>query len=142
MTRYEPECIPDESFLYCRVHITAYCLHLTEEDRLHGMIPLKAIQFNGPALSADWCRYSSPGKLKCRSNEPEKNGVVSFVAGAVRERGLRVIHDPLDHNRGHSLVEGSERSKVKAILRRTIRWVPGFELECEENAPSEGSGAA
>jgi hypothetical protein len=73
-------------------------------------------------MSVDWEKYSTPTQTRNRAKEAEKNGIVSFVAGKVREIPQQVEHTPSDDSRAHSEIIGEETPKVRLKLMRIFRW--------------------
>lgn len=115
------EEIPDEDRLFMRVHKNFL---LGAED---DYIPPGVFRDQGPAMSTDWEKYSSPEQSRERARKPEVNGVIALVAGPVRtDAGQEVVHTPDEPrgNRAHTDVRGKKDGdpRVRLALQRCARW--------------------
>lgn len=86
-----------------------------------GAISASAFKDRGDSMSTDWSRYSTPEQTQARAKTPEQNGVVSLVAGDVRDVTLEVAHSPLESNRAHTDVIGPKDEEVRVRLRRLAK---------------------
>ncbi len=86
-----------------------------------GAVSPSAFKDRGDSMSMDWSRYSTPEEARDRAREPLDNGVLSFVAGYVREIPLEVTHAPVPENRAHTDVLGTKDEEVRVKLRRIAR---------------------
>lgn len=96
-SKWPPEEIPDEDHLYYRIHKNFL--------RTGGKIVGACFVPQGPALSCDWCKYSTSKETLNRAKVPYKNIVVSFVVRELREISLTVTHTPSQTNRAHTDVK-------------------------------------
>jgi hypothetical protein len=83
-------------------------------------------------MSCDWEKYSTAEESRQRARNPATNGVLSMVAGQVREvPRQRLEHDPVKElestppivNRAHSQVFGEKTPEVRLKLRRITTWL-------------------
>jgi hypothetical protein len=119
-------------------------VNLLNRGQLHpGIFREHAAPPVPPAISVDWERYSTAEQTRSRARNPEKNGVVAFVARDVRAiPGMEVMHEPLRDNRAHSGIHGMSREdrQQPASVRETMVRSRLFELikvrgwELEPNA--------
>lgn len=122
MGPWEAEAIPDEDELYMRVH----------KNEVQGGEPILGVFRNRPdparpdrlpAMSTDWCKYSTPtdSRNRARSSTPTDNGVLSLNVGKVRAiyrqsvehtPRYRTPEDPqAPNNRAHTDVAGPKSPK-------------------------------
>jgi len=104
------EDIPNEDRLYYRVHQTYL---------LMGELKPGVFREIGDGMSTDWAKYSTPLESRNRAKKPEKNGIVSFIVGGLRNLNLTVVHAPSKENRAHTNVKG-----VNGLL--LVSGVPGL----------------
>ena len=125
MVDWPVEEIPDEDFLYYRVHRNYV---VTTGGKLH---PGVFIEREG-SMSVDWAKYSTAEQARLRAKTPDRNGVLALIAGDVREiEELQVRHEPRPANRAHSGVVGippgdPDRTRVRAQLHQRV---DGWEIE-------------
>lgn len=112
---WEVEDIPNPARLYLRVHIN----NLRDKQLHPGVVR----EQGEDGMSVDWDKYSTPQEARLRAKKPEKVGIVTLIAGAVRGiEGVDVIHDPIrdppEPNRAHSLVVGmhGRETMVRGLL--------------------------
>jgi len=125
------EQIPDHDRLFLRVHIT----WVPDRKIVPGIF-----REHGGAMSVDWEKYSTAEETRLRGRDPEKNGVVSLVAGAVRAiEQMTVEHEPIRSNRAHSGIHGlNSRGQLSAQVMKTMRRAKLFHLVKDwEIQPSE-----
>lgn len=129
--------VPDEDKLFVRVHETM----LNKRNELHEGI---FRQQGSDGLSCDWAALCTPEETRQRASEPERNGVLSLIAGEVRSiAGLEVEHDPQPAkeskpaNPAHSLITGIEvpYGALTAKARKTMVRVKLFKLYDVEIPP-------
>ena len=78
-------------------------------------------------MSVNWEEYSTPNSTRESARKPEKNGVLSFIAGDIRNYplNLHVTHKP-SSNRAHSLIHDvvSEQNdpQIRMNLRNACSW--------------------
>lgn len=79
-------------------------------------------------MSTDWDKYSTPQQSLALSKNPDDNGIVKFSVAKIREQPyMDVEHNPLPHNRAHSLIHGVPekwelKTEARALLRRMCEW--------------------
>jgi hypothetical protein len=119
------EEIPDEHFLYCRVH-------QTYRTKSGGAAPSAFVGKRNASgmfeFSADWCHYSTPQETRDRATRnPHLNGVYEVMVCELRRiPGESVQHSPVQNipgladNRAHSDVIGPDHEdpQVKRIFSR------------------------
>lgn len=113
---YPKEHIPDEDYLYLRVH------------RYHqegGELNPSAIRDHDGGMSTCWERYSTAEEARQRAAHPEDNGVVRMLVRRVRGiPGVQVDHSPLPDNRSHTDVLGDKKDQeIRAKLLSACEWV-------------------
>lgn len=109
---WPPEQIPDRDRLFMHIHKTW---------RRNGAVSPGAFENHGAGMSTDWEKYSTPEQTRERARVPEKNAVISLVAGEVREvPGQKVEHTPdvERSNRAHTDVLGEKDEEVRLKLKR------------------------
>jgi hypothetical protein len=116
---YPVEDIPNDDKLYYRVH----AMYIRDGNLTPGVFCERV-----DGMSTDWEKYSTPEQSRQRVNKnPLQNGIVSFIAGQLRnDVNLEVIHKPTD-NRAHSLVKGKEvkiqdSTEVRLKLYNLFQW--------------------
>lgn len=134
--------IPNGDKLFVRVHETM----LNKRNELHAGV---FRQQGSDGLSCDWSALCTPEETRQRAHEPERNGVLSLVAGEVRSvAGLEVEHDPkpategTEANPAHSLITGIEvpYGALTAKARKTMVRVKLLRL-CDVEIPPPGLAA-
>ena len=119
MDNYPKEPIPDASSLFYRIHKS----FIVDGDIIPG-----AFQSKVDGMSTDWDKYSTAEQSLAFSKIPSDNGIVKFSVGLIRQQpSMDVEHDPLLHNRAHSLVhgipqKGELKTKVRLLLKRICVW--------------------
>lgn len=128
MDGFHSEEIPDEDYLYYRVHINF---------RPNGdEIPPGAIKDSGEGMSTDWSRYSTPLDTASRGRKPHTEyRVAEFSVQMVREvPEQEVRHTPKPDNRAHTDIVGPKErnsgfpTKYRLLLSRCGRLLPNDEL--------------
>ncbi|MFX0103801.1 MAG: hypothetical protein ACFFCS_29835 [Candidatus Hodarchaeota archaeon] len=124
--KWEREHIPDEDFLFRRVHES----FLDEDDP--DFIPpaiFRESKGNG-GVSVDWNKYSTSNDARNRAREPERNGIIEISAISIRDvENLEVNHVPIFNNRAHSNIVGlnglskQKRTKARWRLAQASSWV-------------------
>jgi len=116
---WKKEDIPETAHLFSRVHRN----WLKDGDVNPGFFRNSPDDSTG-GMSCDWNKYSTPEETKARAKQPEKNGVLQFVASEVREiPGQRLEHDPQPTNQAHSQVFGEKTPEVRVKLKRICTWI-------------------
>ena len=108
------EDIPDEDYLYIRVHkgwfrdgliVPGFFRNLPDEET--------------GAMSTDWNRYSTPEALRARARKPEENAVGRFQVAIVRQMPEQTVHHSpiqnhptLPDNRAHTDVAGPKATST------------------------------
>jgi len=100
-----------------------------------GDVTPNAFRDQGPGMSVDWNKYSTPLETRNRARNPSANAVISMIAGEIRKiEALVVDHDPiqensfdekgnrLNPNRAHSEVIGEKTPEVRMKLSRIFAW--------------------
>lgn len=110
------EDIPDENFLYHRVHKAHY------RDGI--LIPSMVFKNIDGAMSNDWSKYSTPEETRNRAKKnPENNGVLSMKVRDIRNiPNQNVLHAPLPENRSHTHIMGEKKEKQLIYFDRIWSW--------------------
>jgi hypothetical protein len=123
---WEKETIPNDAFLYMRVH--------RDDIDSDGTVKPGAFR-NRPTdrdgMSTDWEKYSSPEECRRRSKSPLDNAVIQMLAGDIRNLPDQTVeHSPiyrpeeteerLRFNRAHTDVFGPKKESVK-IKEKSVR---------------------
>lgn len=110
---YPVEKIPDTDKLYRRVHKTFV---------INGeLIPI-AFRENDGGMSTDWEKYSTPEQARLRAKKnPGLNGIVSLVAGELRNIDLKVVHSPTHNHQSHADVIGVD-TESRLLLLEIYTW--------------------
>ena len=128
------EHIPDESFLFCRVHFNNISRDKSSKPSTFFNTPR-----NGDNLSSDWDKYTSAQESRDRIGRQYKFGktefknksdffIYNFLAGNIRQitPEQRLEHDPLQNdpeiegipnNRSHSIIIGDKGDKNDPEIR-------------------------
>jgi len=120
---FPKEDIPNESFLFYRVH---------KNDYVDGQIIPGAFKSRGDGMSTDWDKYITSLDSLMLAKDPSKNAIIKFSAGVIRsESSMSVEHDPIETNRAHSLIigipeKGDLKVKVRVLLKRLFEWEINF----------------
>jgi len=114
------EEIPDADSVFMRAHKT----YFRDGELEPGVFSAK----EGPGMSVDWDKYSSPEQTKQRARKsPENNAVISLSVGGIRKiEQLDVVHRPEPDNQAHSEVDlptNEELTEVRVKLRRLAQTV-------------------
>ncbi len=128
MSDFASEDIPDEDYLYYRVH-TSYGL---KDDK----IPPGAIKDAGEGMSTDWSKYSTPLETASRGRKPRTEyRVAEFLVQKVRQvPEQEVRHTPKFDNRAHTDIIGPKDrnsgspTKHRVLLSRCGRLILADEL--------------
>lgn len=117
MGKWIAEIIPDDDFVYMRVH-KANIKENNEEVRPGAFVD------HGGGMSTNWARYLNAQDTRKGANEPEKNGVIYLNVGATRGiDSLNVLHTPSEKNRAHTDVLGEKTLEVRLKLSEIFVWV-------------------
>jgi len=110
------ETIPDEDFLYMRVHR----VHCSD-----GELEPDAFKDHQGGMSGDWSKYSTVlDTLERATSDKNDNGVIQLNCGHIRAiPPLIVDHQPEPKNRAHTEVMGKKNTKVRLALLRKAEWV-------------------
>lgn len=122
------EVIPDNSFLFYRIHKTYIDTEVIDAKRkikpaaFDPQPRLKSVE-----MSVDWDKYSTALETRNRARNPEMNGVVSFETSKVRQTPpLKVEHKP-SNNRAHSIIfdvlPNANDPEIRIKLRKICSWV-------------------
>ncbi len=118
---YSIEDIPDADRIFYRVHDSYFS---------DGILNPGVFRENGEgihkSMSTNWEKYASAAITQGQHQAPQKNSVVSLIAGDVRTSGLKVDHSPLESNRAHTDVRGigngPAKDRIRLILYKLIQW--------------------
>ena len=120
--KWEGEEIPDEDFLFMRVHQDYW-------DDEGEPIP-KAFR-NHPkktgGMSTDWQKYFTPEETRQRGRDAAANIVIQLLTGTVRKiPDQSVVHTPdvENNNRAHSDVFGEKTTEVRERFMQIYQKVP------------------
>jgi hypothetical protein len=128
------EEIPNQDTLYCRVHTVNVDYEEPDPKKRIRLIAFDPHPKGSTQMSTDWNKYSTPLKLQQLAKMPEKNGVVSFNVGEVRQTPypLHVIHDPICtenlKNQAHTLVLDIPERKNDIGIRIKLRDICAWEI--------------
>jgi hypothetical protein len=133
-TAFPIEEIPNEDLLYYRIHAVNI-----DYEETHSLKRIKLVAFDphpkgSTQMSTNWSKYSTPLELQQLAKNPEKNGVVSFVAADVRSTPypLQVIHDPISmeefRNQAHALILDIPPRKNDIGIRVKLRDICSWEI--------------
>lgn len=115
MCRYQKEPIPDNNYLYQRVHST-----FVNDGKLNPGV----FSDHQGAMSTDWSKYSTPEKSRLRAKQPEKNGIIQLMAGKIREiPNQQIEHEPENDNQAHTNIYGEKDTEVRLKYLRRYSWV-------------------
>ncbi len=104
---WEAEEIPNEDFLFMRVHQRFV-------DQEGEPIP-QAFRNQPPqtgGMSTDWQKYSTASETRSRARQPSENIIIALLVGAVREiPNQSVAHTPdiQNNNRAHTDIFGEKK---------------------------------
>src|SRR5687768_13729856 len=98
--------VPDQDALFMRVF-----RDMMRDDQINPGC-FKDLPRAGDGMSTNWSRYSTPAETRAGGPKPASEyGVIEMNVGEVRRiPDQRVVHDPLPHNRAHTLVHGPKGS--------------------------------
>ena len=118
MNAWPVEEIPDQDFLYRRIHR----VHWRKDEKPEPGA------FKNPkdseAMSVDWAKYSTPHQARARMGRPEENAVAQLICGVVRTiSSQRVEHAPIAENQSHSQVIGKKSERIRMQLSRICEIV-------------------
>ncbi len=120
------EEIPDEDWLYMRVH----CQFVKGEHLSPSVFKNMPTEKDG--MSTDWNKYSTPGQTRGRgAKPPDFYYIIKMLVGSVRKiQGQRVEHTPNPEmdNRAHTDVWGEKNEQVRMLLGRIAQRIPADEL--------------
>jgi hypothetical protein len=89
-TTCEKEEIPDENFLYMRVHKN----QLDNGEPIPGAFKNRPQSTNG--MSTDWDEYSTAEDCRQRARTPADNAVIQMNVGEVRQIPFQIVtHTPI-----------------------------------------------
>ena len=116
-TKWEAEEIPDEDFLFMRVHHS----YLDDDgEPIPGAFRNQPPKIGG--MSTDWQKYSTPEQTIARARQPTANIIIEFLTGAVRKiPNQLVIHTPEVDNRAHTDVFGEKTVEVRERFMQIYR---------------------
>jgi hypothetical protein len=85
-----------------------------------------AFRDHGHGMSTNWQKYcETPEEARSKAKDPVANGVVTLIAGDVRQISpLTVEHSPdrERNDRSHTDVVGEKDQEVRLKLLRVYRW--------------------
>ena len=107
---------------------------ILDEDELYRRLPLISLNPDGtvnsvayklrgkpdPSVSVDLARLTTPQESLNRVANPNNFKLGAFLANTPRNLGLTVIHDPLDDNYAHSLIQDNENIQNSKALCRLL----------------------
>jgi|SRR5215213_526018 len=113
---FEIEEIPNEDFLFMRVHKT----NIDEDGEPHPRA-FKNQPTDNHGMSVDWSKYAQAIDTKNRAKKPAENAVIKFTAGSARAiPNQTIIHEPIEHpepNQAHTEVFGSKKIPTEVRAR-------------------------
>lgn len=106
---FEIESIPDDDFLYMRVHKSFIDFDGEPFPTAFRNQPEGSI-----GMSVDWSEYATPVDTRNRANKPDQNAVIRFTAGEVSKIPNQAVehkpvNDPVKLNQAHSEVIGDKK---------------------------------
>lgn len=124
---FEVEDIPNEDFVYVRVH--RQNIDFTDLT----IRPVAFDQKGDDGLSCNWSEYSTPiSTQQMALKNPHNNGVISFEVGVLRAIPfvLEVVHNPVENpipNQAHSLIRNMPPRKpndlgFRSMLMDLFNW--------------------
>ena len=131
------EDVPDDDFLYYRIHKTKIDFSETDHKRKIKLIAFDPQPQGCTEMSTDWSKYSTPDESRNRARVPSDNGIVSFHVQKVRAEPypLSVKHDPtlVEHfrNRSHTIIFEVPSRKNDIGIRLELRDICNWELPIE-----------
>lgn len=134
LTEFPIEEIPNEDLLYYRVHTVNIDYEETDPSKKIKLVAFDPHPKGSTQMSTNWNKYSTPSELQQLAKVPEKNGVVSFVVGEVRNTPypLQVIHDPIltedFRNQAHALILDIPLRKNDIGIRVKLRDICSWEI--------------
>ena len=122
---WHSEDIPDEAFLYLRVHKA----NIGEDGK-----PTPGAFRNRPdkkkdGMSTDWSKYATPLETQARAKDPNTNRVIRMNVGDVRRIPNQVVkHTPIneplkERNRAHTDVYGPKGTQERLLFSRAYEFV-------------------
>ena len=121
---WQSEDIPNEDFLYMRVHKQNFTAK-------YPTFSPGVFVNRGGGMSTDWSYYSTPDETRSRGKIPNDNAVIKMLVSDVRKiEGQTVIHTPdiPNNNRSHTDVFGEkdEDPEVRLKFLRISEIIVGF----------------
>jgi hypothetical protein len=111
---WQSENIPNEDFLYMRVHKQNFCAK-------YPTFSPGVFVNRGGGMSTDWSKYSTPSETRNRGKVPKDNAIIRMLASDVGNiEGQTVIHTPdiPNRNRSHTDVIGEKDVEVRLKFSR------------------------
>jgi hypothetical protein len=107
---------------------------ILDEDELYRRLPLISLNSDGtvnsaafklrgkpdPNISVDLARLTTPQESLNRVVNPNNFRLGAFLANTPRNLGLTVIHDPLNDNYAHSLIQDNENTQNSKVICRLL----------------------
>nr|WP_199000930.1 hypothetical protein [Flavobacterium sp. ASV13] len=134
--------IPDSEDVFMRINRAN--IDFTQTDPLLKILPVAFDPKGDDGLSVDRSKFAEPIDTLNRARYPERNGVLSWNVGAVRNVpfSCEVIYDPVtlegEVNMAHSLVKGVPPRKPNGLeFRINLRQICSWRIECisEQDIP-------
>lgn len=126
---WQPENIPDEDFLYMRVHKNWF----QPKQNITGLF-----KNHGDGMSTDWAYYSTPQETRNRVKQfgknPEDFAVIKMLVANVKNiEGQTVTHTPdiPNNNRSHTDVFGEKDVEVRLKFSRIFDIITRVEDSVE-----------
>ncbi|OIV41195.1 hypothetical protein [Flavobacterium johnsoniae] len=127
--------IADVEDVYMRINRAH--IDFSQTDPIKKILPMAFDAKGDDGLSVDRAIFSSPEDTLNRARIPERNGVLSWNVGSIRQAPFNcdVVYDPVTidgiENKAHSLVKGVPPRKPTGLeFRIQLRQICTWEIEC------------
>lgn len=127
--------IADEEDVYMRINRAH--IDFSQTDPIKKILPMAFDAKGDDGLSVDRAIFSSAKETLNRARIPERNGVLSWNVGSIRQApfNCEVVYDPVTidgiENKAHSLVKGVPPRKPTGLeFRIQLRQICTWEIEC------------
>lgn len=110
---WQSENIPNEDFLFMRVHKQKFTAR-------YPIFSPMVFMNRGGGMSTDWSKYSTPNETRNRGRIPQDNAVIRMLVSDVRKiEGQTVTHTPdiQRKNRSHTDVFGEKDEDPEVRLK-------------------------
>lgn len=124
---YDVEIINNDEKLFYRIHEVNIDREIEDKYKKIKPVAFDPKPKGSVQMSVNWSKYISAQETKDEARKPEANGVVSFIAGAIRSSpiNLNVTHDPYPtraHTIIHDVVSRQSDSEIRIKLRESCIW--------------------